>query len=103
MESFKYVVIKELLLNKPPCSCKTYITQDDPKVPHPATASTLNAVLMRNSELREGIVVVDERGEEVGTSVVAANRAVRETAITRAFLPAPILLIPPVIMAGLEK
>ena len=69
----------------------------------PATASTLNAVLMRNHELREGIVVVDEEGEEVGTSVVAARRAVRETAITRALLPAPILLIPPVIMAGLER
>jgi hypothetical protein len=58
---------------------------------------------MRNSELREGIAVVDEMGQEVGTSVIAAHRAVRETAITRAFLPAPILLIPPVIMAGLEK
>jgi tricarboxylate carrier len=74
-------------------------------IPFPAvaTASTLNAVLMRNSELREGIAVVDETGQEVGTSIIAAHRAVRETAITRAFLPAPILLIPPVIMAGLEK
>lgn len=74
-------------------------------IPFPAvaTASTLNAILMRNHELREGIVVVDEMGEEVGTSVVAARRAVKETAITRAILPAPLLLIPPVIMAGLEK
>ena len=48
-------------------------------------------------------MVADETGKEVGTSVVAARRAVKETAITRALLPAPILLIPPVIMAGLEK
>lgn len=68
-----------------------------------ATASTLNAILMRNHELREGIVVVDDVGCAVGTSVVAARRAVKETAVTRAVLPAPILLIPPVIMAGLEK
>ena len=58
---------------------------------------------MRNHELREGIVVTDEEGREVGTSVVAARRAVKETAITRAVLPAPILLIPPIVMAGLEK
>lgn len=58
---------------------------------------------MRNHELREGIVVVDDVGCAVGTSVVAARRAVKETAVTRAVLPAPILLIPPVIMAGLEK
>ena len=47
--------------------------------------------------------MVDEAGREVGTSIIAARRAVTETAITRAVLPAPILLIPPVIMAGLEK
>ena len=68
-----------------------------------AIASTLNAVLMRNHELREGIIVMEESGKDVGTSVIAARRAVTETAITRAILPAPILLIPPVIMAGLEK
>ena len=68
-----------------------------------ATANTLNAMLMRNHELREGIVVVDEEGREVGTSVVAARRAVSETAVTRAVLPAPVFLIPPIIMAQLEK
>ena len=70
---------------------------------HVATASTLNAVLMRNHELREGITVIDEQGKEIGTSIVAARAAVTETAITRAILPAPILLIPPVVMVALEK
>lgn len=41
---------------------------------HPATASTLNSVLMRHHELREGIEVVDENGAVVGTSTVAAKR-----------------------------
>lgn len=74
-------------------------------IPYPAvaTASTLNSVLMRHHELREGIEVVDDQGNVVGTSVVAARRAVMETAITRFFLPAPILVIPPIVMTWLEK
>ena len=39
-----------------------------------ATASTLNSVLMRHHELREGIEVVDEDGTVVGTSTIAAKR-----------------------------
>ena len=33
-----------------------------------------NVVLMRNSELRTGIEVFDEKGEVVGTSKVAAKK-----------------------------
>ena len=47
--------------------------------------------------------MVDEQGQEVGTSIIAARKAVTATAITRFVLPAPILLIPPVVMAALEK
>uniref|UniRef100_A0A0B7A4M3 Sidoreflexin n=1 Tax=Arion vulgaris TaxID=1028688 RepID=A0A0B7A4M3_9EUPU len=74
-------------------------------VPFPAvaTASTCNVLLMRNSELYEGIEVVDKSNKVVGTSKVAAKKALAETALTRMFLPAPILLIPPVIMSFLEK
>ena len=39
-----------------------------------ATASTLNSILMRQHELREGIEVVDEKGEVVGTSKIAAKK-----------------------------
>uniref|UniRef100_A0A1I8HZJ3 SET domain-containing protein n=1 Tax=Macrostomum lignano TaxID=282301 RepID=A0A1I8HZJ3_9PLAT len=38
------------------------------------TASTLNVLLMRNSELSEGIEVFDENRQVVGTSKVAAKR-----------------------------
>ncbi|BFZ07169.1 hypothetical protein BsWGS_10208 [Bradybaena similaris] len=74
-------------------------------VPFPAiaTANTCNVLLMRNSELYEGIEVVDKNGQVVGTSKVAARKALAETALTRMFLPAPILLIPPVIMSFVEK
>ncbi|CAL1530195.1 unnamed protein product [Lymnaea stagnalis] len=74
-------------------------------VPFPAvaTASTCNVLLMRNSELYEGIEVVDKNNNVVGASRVAAKKALKETALTRMFLPAPILIIPPIIMSMLEK
>lgn len=74
-------------------------------IPYPAVAcaSTLNTILMRNHELREGIEVVDEEGNVVGTSKIAAKKAVTQTAITRFLLPAPLLITPPIIMTALEK
>ncbi|XP_059169123.1 sideroflexin-5-like [Physella acuta] len=74
-------------------------------VPFPAvaTASTCNVLLMRNSELYEGIEVVDKSNKVVGTSKVAAKKALKETALTRMFLPAPIFIIPPIVMSILEK
>ncbi|XP_062578380.1 sideroflexin-5-like [Saccostrea cucullata] len=74
-------------------------------VPFPAVAcaSTCNLLLMRNSELSTGIEVQDHNGNVIGKSKVAAEKALMETAVTRMFLPAPILVIPPVIMSVLEK
>lgn len=74
-------------------------------VPLPATslASTLNVLCMRGPELKTGIDVFDESGNRIGTSKVAAKQAVLETALTRAFLPIPILLFPPIIMPFLER
>ncbi|XP_064382476.1 sideroflexin-5-like isoform X2 [Halichondria panicea] len=74
-------------------------------IPYPAVAcaSTINTVLMRNHELTEGIEVVDDKGNVVGTSKIAAKKAVTQTAITRFVLPAPILVIPPIIMTAIEK
>ena len=39
-----------------------------------AAGSVCNVVLMRNSELKTGIEVFDEKGEAVGTSKVAAKK-----------------------------
>jgi len=74
-------------------------------VPFPAvaTASTCNVILMRFSELYEGIEVFDKNEKVVGTSQLAAKKALKETAITRMVLPAPILLIPPIVMTFMEK
>lgn len=72
-------------------------------LPAVATASTLNVVLMRRHELNEGIDVVDKEGGVVGTSKLAAKKALTEMAITRAILPVPLLTIPPIVMTFLEK
>ena len=74
-------------------------------VPLPAvmTASTLNVVLMRKHECNDGIDVMNKKGEVIGTSKIAAKKALTEMAISRAALPIPLLTIPPIIMAMLEK
>ncbi|XP_028994982.1 sideroflexin-5a isoform X2 [Betta splendens] len=74
-------------------------------IPFPAVASAnvCNVVLMRHSELSEGISVLDNQGDVVGTSRIAARHALLETALTRVVLPMPILVLPPMIMAVLEK
>ena len=74
-------------------------------VPLPAVmcASTMNVVLMRMHELDEGIDVVDKDGKVVGTSKLAAKKALTEMAVTRAALPIPLLTIPPIVMTVLEK
>ena len=40
----------------------------------PATASVCNVVLMRNSELTEGISVLNSKNEVIGSSQVAARK-----------------------------
>lgn len=74
-------------------------------LPLPAlmTASTMNVVLMRINELDEGIEVLDKDNKVVGTSKLAAKKALQETAITRCLLPIPLLTIPNIVMSGLER
>uniref|UniRef100_A0A8D0G815 Sideroflexin 5 n=1 Tax=Sphenodon punctatus TaxID=8508 RepID=A0A8D0G815_SPHPU len=74
-------------------------------VPFPAVASAniCNVVLMRHTELEEGIDVLDSNGNVVGSSRIAAKHALIETALTRVVLPMPILVLPPMIMSLLEK
>ncbi|XP_015754769.1 PREDICTED: sideroflexin-5-like [Acropora digitifera] len=68
-----------------------------------ATANICNVVLMRNHELFTGIEVKDRNGNVVGTSKIAAQKAVFETTLTRVFLPLPALVIPPLVMQFLER
>ncbi|XP_074677866.1 sideroflexin-5 isoform X7 [Strix aluco] len=68
-----------------------------------ASANICNVVLMRHTELEEGIDVLDSNGNIVGSSRIAAKHALLETALTRVVLPMPILVLPPIIMSILEK
>ncbi|CAF4536180.1 unnamed protein product, partial [Rotaria magnacalcarata] len=72
-------------------------------LPAVACASTCNVIFMRYHELNEGIEVVDEQNNPIGVSKVAAKKALTEMAMTRAFLPVPILSIPPLILLAFEK
>lgn len=83
-------------------SVKAFVQRFVP-LPAVATASTLNVVLMRRHELNKGIDVVDKSGNVVGTSSLAAKKALKEMAITRALLPIPLLTLPPLVMTMLEK
>ncbi|OXB75822.1 UNVERIFIED_CONTAM: hypothetical protein H355_009455 [Colinus virginianus] len=68
-----------------------------------ASANICNVVLMRHTELEEGIDVLDNNGNIVGSSRIAAKHALLETALTRVVLPMPILVLPPIIMSILEN
>ncbi|XP_071828039.1 sideroflexin-5-like [Apostichopus japonicus] len=74
-------------------------------VPFPAVAlaNICNVTLMRYTELWEGIEVTDSKGNVLGTSKIAAKSALVETAMTRVVLPAPVLLLPPIIMTFIEN
>ena len=68
-----------------------------------ASAGALNVLLMRKNEMDHGIAVTDETGKVMGTSKVAGQMAITQVVLSRVFLPAPIMILPPVIMSGLEK
>lgn len=74
-------------------------------VPFPAVASAniCNVGLMRHNELSEGVDVLDNNGNVVGSSKIAAKHAIMETAFTRVVLPMPIFVLPPIIMSYLER
>ena len=74
-------------------------------VPFPAVAvaNVCNVFLMRRQEMNTGIEVYDKSKKVIGTSQIAAFDAIKDTALTRIVLPAPILTIPPLIMTALEK
>eukprot|EP00117_Sycon_ciliatum_P044345 scpid45706/ scgid3587/ Sideroflexin-5; Tricarboxylate carrier BBG-TCC len=68
-----------------------------------AAANQVNVLCMRSSELANGVDVHEENGRVVGQSRSCAQTAVVSTMLTRALLPAPILLLPPLILSSMER
>jgi sideroflexin-5 len=67
-------------------------------------ANSFSLCVIRRRELQQGIDVVDESGEVVGRSQVAARKAMGEMVLSRGvFLPSTVLGLPPLAMAGLDK
>ncbi|KAI9223403.1 Tricarboxylate/iron carrier [Blastocladiella britannica] len=64
-----------------------------------AIAGTANVFLMRQKELREGIVVEDDEGVVRGKSPTAGWSAVSQVSVSRVATAAPCLVVPPLIMA----
>lgn len=68
-----------------------------------AAANCINIPLMRQSELVNGIPILDEEGNRVGVSKNAARQAVMLTVVSRVTMAMPGMGITPVIMNYLDK
>ncbi|KAJ3181552.1 hypothetical protein HDU85_003494 [Gaertneriomyces sp. JEL0708] len=68
-----------------------------------AAAGTLNVFLMRQKELREGILIQDNDGNPLGKSTTAGYKAVGQVAISRVATAFPVVFVPGLIMAKLER
>lgn len=68
-----------------------------------AVANCVNIPLMRQNELKNGIEVVDEHGNVVGKSRLAALTGITQVVASRITMAAPGMIILPVIMQRLEK
>ena len=71
--------------------------------PSSVIASGLNCLVVRAPELSTGIPVLDSSGSPVATSVAAAKKAVGATVLSRALLPAPCFVLPPLLLGTAFK
>ncbi|XP_074595119.1 sideroflexin-1-3 [Brevipalpus obovatus] len=68
-----------------------------------AAANCVNIPLMRKQEIEKGIVLVDEKGNEMGTSKTAAKKAITQVVVSRIAMAAPGMTLPPFFMNYLER
>lgn len=67
------------------------------------SAGIANVFLMRSEELKKGISVFDNDGNDLGTSKKAAFYAIGETAASRAINATPVMAVPPLILVRLQR
>ena len=68
-----------------------------------AAANCVNIPLMRSQEIKKGIMVETESGEEVGLSGKAAVQAISQVIPSRILMSVPGLTLPGIILSKLEK
>ncbi|EPB71172.1 tricarboxylate carrier [Ancylostoma ceylanicum] len=68
-----------------------------------AVANAINIPLMRQNELKNGMSVTDADGNIVGTSQLAATKAISLVVLSRNIIVAPCMILTPIIMEGLCK
>lgn len=68
-----------------------------------AAANCVNIPMMRMREIQHGIPVIDENGNRVGESKVAAKWAISMVVLSRVGMAAPGMVFPPIVMNQLEK
>lgn len=68
-----------------------------------ATANCINIPMMRQSELHNGVTVLDEDGQPLGQSRRAAVKGIAQVCLSRIVMAAPGMLTTPVIMERLER
>ena len=68
-----------------------------------AAANCINIPLMRQSELINGVPVMDEEGNRLGLSKTAARQAVMLTVVSRISMTLPCMGIAPIIMNYLDR
>lgn len=68
-----------------------------------AAANCVNIPLMRQSELKNGVPILDENGEKLGVSKVAARKAIAMTVFSRIVMALPGMSLPPIAMDYFEK
>lgn len=67
------------------------------------SAGVLNVLIMRASEMKDGIALTDSKGNEVGKSPIVGKDAVVKTAMSRIILPIPPLLLPTLAFYFMER
>ncbi|VDM52266.1 unnamed protein product [Angiostrongylus costaricensis] len=68
-----------------------------------AAANAINIPLMRQNELKNGMNVTDKDGTVVGTSRLAAIKAISLVVLSRNVIVAPCMILTPIIMERLEN
>ena len=68
-----------------------------------AAANCVNIPLMRQQEVKKGIQIQTESGEDAGLSSNAAKSAISQVIPSRIGMAAPAMFIPPLIMNKLER